>query len=148
LSSVISIVAVAPAGIVAPFDPVTDSDTVALKRCPTRFVFVQTREFDARLSVEPAEMVPTARSDPPPVFRVTVLPLDVVDEVGAGAGAGRTGVRTTGVDRLGVVARGAGACGAGAAGAGAIVPAGMSFSCGCTAVSAFAICKSRLSAVS
>ena len=145
----ISIVAVAPAGIVAPFEPVTDSDTVAVNRCPTRLLLVQTRELDARLSVVPAEIVPTARSVPPPVFRVTVLPLDVVDVVGAGAGARRTGVRTTvPPDRLVVVDRGAGACGAGAAGAGATVPAGMSFNAGCAAVSAFAICKSRLSAVS
>jgi hypothetical protein len=74
LSSVISTVAVAPAGIVAPFEPSTVLLTVALKRWPTRLVLVQMREFDVREISEPAGMLPTLeRSDPVgPV--VTVLP--------------------------------------------------------------------------
>ena len=86
-------------------------------------VFVQTREFDARLSVEPAGIMPSARSEPPDV-RVTVLPLDVVPVVGAREGVVRTGVRTTGLlddDVLGAVAAGAGAT---------VVPAGTSLSAG------------------
>ena len=111
---------------------------------------MQTREFEARLRVVPAEMLPKARSLPP-LDLVTVFPLDVVEVVGAGAGAGavRVGVRTTvPPDRLVVVDLGVVVCRVGAAGAGATVPAGISLSCGCAAVSAFAICKSRLSAVS
>jgi hypothetical protein len=112
-------------------------------------VFVQMREFDVRLSVVPAAIDPIARSDPPEL-RVTVLPLDVVDVVGAGAGAGttRAGVRTVRPDvfRAGVVVRGAGV---GATGEGVTeVPAGTSCSAGCTDVSAFAICRSRLKLVS
>jgi hypothetical protein len=140
-NSVISMFAVAPAGITAPFDPVTASDTVAENRWPTRCVFVHTRVFDARFTVEPAAMEPTARSAGPGP-RSTVLPLAVVDLVGAGAGAGavRVGVLTTvPVERRGAVARGCGACGAGEIGAGATVPAGTSFNCGCTDVSALAI---------
>ena len=99
LSSVISIVAVAPAGIVAPFDPVTVLLTVALNRCPTLCVFVQTREFDERLISDPAGMLPSARSDPV-VPRVTVLPLAVVvGRVGAGVVV-RGGVRTVEPDDL------------------------------------------------
>src|SRR5688572_25898963 len=98
------------------------------------------REFDVMLSVEPAAIEPTARSDPPDV-RVTVLPLEVVAVVGAGAGAGvtRAGVRTTvPLDlRAGARVRGAGV---GDTGVGVTaVPAGTSCSAGCTEVSAFAI---------
>ena len=73
----------------APLDPVTELETVALNRWPTRCVFVQMREFDASEISEPAGMEPTARSDPDEPF-VTVLPLAVVvGAAGAGAGAGR-----------------------------------------------------------
>jgi hypothetical protein len=110
LSSVISIVAVAPAGITAPFEPVTLLETVALNLCPTRFVFVQMREFDVRLISEPAGMEPSPRSEPR-VPGVTVLPLGVrVGDVGAAGGRGvvRAGVRLV-VVRLGVERAGAGA---------------------------------------
>jgi hypothetical protein len=111
---------------------------------------VHTRVLDVRFTVEPAAIMPTERSDPP-VPLVTVLPLEVVVDTGAGAGAGRvrTGVLTTGaVARRGAVARGVGDVGAGAVGAGATVPAGTSDSCGCAALSALASWRSRLSAVS
>ena len=101
LSSVISIVAVAPAGMVAPFDPDTVLLTVALKRCPTLCVLVHTRELEERLICEPAGMLPRERSDPDDPF-VTVFPLAVV--VGA-LGAGVVvlgGVRTVVPDLLGV----------------------------------------------
>jgi hypothetical protein len=79
------------------------------------------------------------------------LPLDVVAVVGAGAGAGRVGVRTTappddlrgGAETLGVLL--------GTVVVGAVVgavAAGTSFNAGCAAVSAFAICRSRLRLVS
>jgi hypothetical protein len=94
LSSVISTVAVAPAGIVAPFDPVTVFETDELKRWPTRLVFVHTREFDDSVISEPAGIDPTVERSDPLVPLVTVFPLAVVGEVGAG------------VDGLGVVVRG------------------------------------------
>ena len=106
LSSVISIVAVAPAGIVAPFEPVTVLLTVALKRCPTLCVLVHTRELEERLISEPAGMLPRARSDPDVPF-VTVFPLAVVVGV---AGAGVVvlgGVLTVVPDDLGGVRVGA-----------------------------------------
>jgi hypothetical protein len=99
LSSVISIVAVAPAGMVAPFDPDTVLLTVALKRCPTLCVLVHTREFDDRLISDPAGILPRARSEPDEPF-VTVFPLAVfVGAVGAGAVV-RGGVRTVEPDDL------------------------------------------------
>jgi hypothetical protein len=97
-SSVISTVAVAPAGIVAPFDPVTVLLTVALKRWPTLWVFVHTRELELKLISVPAAIVPSLPSDPPEAF-VTVFPLAVVVVVGAlgvvARGVVRGGVRTT-----------------------------------------------------
>src|SRR5207237_6352071 len=90
-----------------------------------------------------------ARSDPL-VPGVTVLPDAVVLGTGAGAGVvvtgGGAGVRTGGryrgrVSRVGVVRR----TGAGSAAGGVV---GTSLSCGCTVVSRFASCRSRLSAVS
>src|SRR6478672_4926135 len=94
---------VAPAGITAPFEPLTASSIVAVTWSPTALVFVQIREFECVLSVAPAGIVPTA---PPPVepgwleapgFVVAVLPLAVSTGAGAGAGvlgfdAGRLGV--------------------------------------------------------
>jgi hypothetical protein len=98
---VISTVAVAPAGIAAPLEPETEFATVALKRWPTRCVFVQIRELDVSEISEPAAIDPSRRSDPA-VPRVTVLPLAVV--VGAaGAGAGRAGVVVRGGVRDGVL---------------------------------------------
>jgi len=142
LSFVTSITAVAPAGITAPLDPVTASFNVAEKRSPTLFVFVQTLELDASVSVVPDAIAPTL---PPELFSpdVTVFP----DGVRAGAvdsgfaagavgfGAGRD-VRGFDVARSGV--REGSAAGA----------AGTSFSCGCAALSPVASWRSRLSAVS
>src|SRR5919202_4940655 len=71
-----STTAVAPAGMTAPFEPVTASVTVAVKRSPTLFVFVQMREPERRLIVAPAGMRPVVLSRVPPL--VTVLPLGVV----------------------------------------------------------------------
>src|ERR1700719_3769098 len=79
--SVTSTMAVAPAGIIAPFEPVTALVTLALKRSPTLFVFVQILEPDARLSVAPAGIVPNFAAVPA-LLRVTVLPLEVTDVVG------------------------------------------------------------------
>jgi hypothetical protein len=113
-------------------------------------VFVQTRELERRLSDEPEAIVPTA---PPPLdaavpgaLRVTVFPDAVVRVVGSGVVvAGRVG-RVAGFVATGFggvrVAAGAGA-GVSAAGV-----AGTSFSCGCAALSRFAIWRSRFSAVS
>src|SRR5262245_4885655 len=87
---------VAPAGITAPFSPVTELSSVAVTWSPTLFVFVQIFDEALVLSVAPAGIMPTA---PPPVepgfvlapgFDVTVLPLAVVDVAGA-AGAGALG---------------------------------------------------------
>src|SRR5215208_7186593 len=89
LTSVTRTFAVAPAGITAPFEPVTASATVAVKVSPTLCVFVQTFWLDARLIVVPEAIIPTA---PPPVAAappaaagslfVTVLPLAVLVGVG------------------------------------------------------------------
>jgi hypothetical protein len=144
LSSVISTVAVAPAGITAPLEPVTELLTVALNRCPTRFVFVQIREFEVRLISEPAGIVPRPRSEPD-VPRVTVLPLAVV--VGAaGVGVDGRGVVRAGVrggvltalldERVGVRTTGALVVGCGALG---VPVAGTSLSCGWAVVSWLAI---------
>ena len=106
LSWVISTVAVAPAGMLAPFDPVTVLLTVALNRCPTLCVLVHTRELDERLISEPAGMLPSARSEPDEPL-VTVLPLAVV----VGAAGARVvvlgGVRTVVPDDRGGVRVGA-----------------------------------------
>ena len=59
-------------------DPLTVLLTVALNRCPTRFVFVQTREFDVSEISDPAGMLPTLERSDPLVPFVTVLPLAVV----------------------------------------------------------------------
>jgi hypothetical protein len=104
LSSVISTVAVAPAGITAPFDPVTELLTVALKRWPTRFVFVQMRELELRLISDPAGIDPSLRSDPDVPF-VTVFPLSVrvgAEGVTRGGVVVRGGVLTVVDGRLGV----------------------------------------------
>src|SRR5437867_3915503 len=69
-------VTVAPAGIVAPFEPATDSFRVAANLSPTLLVFVQTCEFARRLSAVPAGIIPT--DDARPVAGVFVLPLAVL----------------------------------------------------------------------
>jgi hypothetical protein len=46
-------------------------------------VLVQTVLAEARLSVDPAAIVPVLAAAPVPDVRVTVLPLDVTDVVGA-----------------------------------------------------------------
>jgi hypothetical protein len=116
-SSVISTVAVAPAGIVAPFDPVTVLLTVALKRWPTLWVFVHTRELELRLISVPAAIVPSLPSEPPDPF-VTVFPLAVVVVAGAlgvvERGVVRGGVLTTVPDDRGRVVVRAGAAVTGA----------------------------------
>src|SRR5215213_9354172 len=78
LSSVTRTVAVAPAGIVAPFEPVTDSLTRAVKVSPTLCVLVHTRVLDARLIVVPAAIVPTEPPLAAPPVLLTVFPLAVV----------------------------------------------------------------------
>jgi hypothetical protein len=124
---------VAPAGIIAPFEPETEFSTVAVTWSPTALVLVQMREFACVVSVEPAAIVPTA---PPPVAAplglvVTVLPLGVVLVAGSdGLGAGVAGFVVGRVDGR-VCGRVVFAAGAGAAGA----FAGTSLSCGCTVVS-------------
>jgi hypothetical protein len=135
-SFVTSITAVAPAGITAPLEPVTASFSVAEKRSPTLFVFVQTLEPDASVSVVPDAIEPTL---PPELFSpaVTVLP----DGVRGGAAGSGLGVAGFGAGRD---ARGFDVVGAGV-GAGV---AGTSFSCGCAALSPVASWRSRLSAVS
>jgi hypothetical protein len=137
LSSVISTVAVAPAGIVAPFEPVTVLLTVALKRCPTLCVLVQTRELELKLISVPAAMLPTALSDPV-VPRVTVLPLAVVagvlDAVGFVVVVAGFFVVVVRVVPLDVVLRGAGALATGAGVVGAPV-AGTSCNAGFADVS-------------
>ena len=113
-SSVISTVAVAPAGIVAPFEPVTELLTVALKRWPTLWVFVHTRELELRLISVPAAIVPSLPSDPPDPF-VTVFPLAVVVVAGElERGVVRGGVLTIVPDDRGrvVVREGAAVTGA------------------------------------
>src|SRR5688572_1940036 len=143
LSFVTSSTAVAPAGITAPLLPVIDSLSVAVKRSPTLFVFVQTFSADVKVMAVPDATEPT----PPAVFfspGVTVLP----DGVRTGAAGSALGV-AAGVDgrvvgRLGVRGR----AGAGVLGAAAGCSAGTSLSCGCAALSAVAICRSRLSAES
>jgi len=130
-------VACAPAGIVAPFAPVTALASVAVNRSPTWLVFVQTFEFERSASVVPAGIDPTPLRSPAPAFPgvgVAVFPLGVT--VGAGAGAGALGVGRGGgvvvrgrvrtvVPELDDVVRGRVAAGAGAgAGVGAGVAAG------------------------
>jgi hypothetical protein len=107
----------------APLEPDTDCVRVALKRSPTLLVLVQIFVPDARLSVEPAAMVPTLPADPR-VLVVTVLPLAVVPVVVRG--------RVVVVVLAGVVVRGADVLGAG------VVSAGTSVSAGCAALSRFA----------
>src|SRR4051812_29628010 len=82
LSSVTSTLAVAPAGITAPFEPLTAFVTLAVKRSPTWLVFVQIDLFDARLRVDPAAIVPVLAPEAVPEERVTVLPLEVTVVVG------------------------------------------------------------------
>src|SRR6185437_2410549 len=141
LRSVTWMSAFAPAGITAPFEPVTALVTVAVKRSPGLLVFVQIRSFDVRLIEVPAGTEPSAPSLPAELV-VTELPDGVV--VGAaGAGADDVGGLV-----LGFVLAGAGRrAGAGAAGAAvdALSAGGTSFSCGCAALSAFASCRSRVS---
>src|SRR5262249_45206448 len=137
---------VAPAGITAPFSPVTALSSVAVTWSPTAFVLVQIFDEALVFSVAPAGIMPTA---PPPVelgfdlapgFDVTVLPLAVVVGVdGAGAellgrGAGRDGVVVRGRVGAGVVAGGG--------------SFGMSFSDGWVPLSRFASARSRFSVVS
>jgi hypothetical protein len=142
---------VAPAGIVAPFEPVTGCCTVAVTWSPTAFVPVQIFDDEFVVSVAPAGIIPTA---PPPVsfddaplgFDVTVFPFEVVVAAGGITGGllGREGVR-------GVVRSGArffvgdlAADGAGASG----VVAGTSFNCGCAAESRPASARSRFNVLS
>src|SRR5262245_31085179 len=75
LSSVTSIETVEPAGIIAPFVPLTASESVELKRSPTLCVLVQTFVAAARFSVVPAATVP-------------ILGAGGGAGVGVGAGAG------------------------------------------------------------
>src|SRR5258708_13380581 len=134
---------VAPAGIVAPLDPVTGLATVAVKLCPTVYVLVHTRALERSASVVPEAMVPT---DPPaleaadPVgFRVTVFPVGVVTGADTG-GVVRAGLRAGA--GLAVVVRAR-------AGAGAAPDvAGLSLCAGCDVVSRFASARSLFSAVS
>ena len=56
-ASVTSNVPVAPSGIVMPFVPSTDEASVAVNLSPTLLVFVQTSEFERRLSDVPADAV-------------------------------------------------------------------------------------------
>src|SRR5882757_5774338 len=132
LSSVTSTTAVAPAGITAPFDPVTALVKLALKRSPTWLVLVQTLEPAARLRVAPAGIVPTFAAVPA-LLRVTVLPLDVTEVVGLRVVV--VGVLVAVVFVVVVlvvvvvVVLGAGL---------AAVPAGTSVSAGCALVSRFA----------
>jgi hypothetical protein len=72
LSSVNSMETVEPAGSETPLVPVTPDVSVALKRSPTLFVFVQTFVPDVNASDVPEEMTPLLG-------------------VGAGAGAGAAG---------------------------------------------------------
>src|SRR5687768_4603720 len=67
----------------APFEPVTPSVTVAVKRSPILLVLVQTLSSASRRSVVPAAMTPAAPSAVPGPFS-TVLPLLVVGGVVAG----------------------------------------------------------------
>src|SRR6202162_4907990 len=128
LRSVTSTTAVAPAGITAPFEPVTALVTLALKRSPTWLVFVQTLEPDARLSVAPAGIVPNL-APVPALLRVTVLPLEVTDVVGFLVVVVGVRLMLRVVVVVFVVVLGAGL---------AAVPAGTSVSAGCALVSLFA----------
>src|SRR6185437_1318140 len=142
LRSVTWMSALAPAGITAPFDPTTAFVTVAVKRSPGLLVFVQIRSFDVRLIAVPAGTVPSAPSVPGELVE-TELPDGVV--VGAaGAGVEDDGARVLGFVLRAGAGRRAGAAGAAAA-ADALSAGGTSFSCGCAALSAFAICRSRVS---
>src|SRR6185437_16623659 len=73
-------VTVEPAGMTAPFDPVTAFCVVIVILSPTLLVLVQTFDVGVSESVVPAAIVPTA----PPLFDVpvlgcvTVFPLAVV----------------------------------------------------------------------
>jgi hypothetical protein len=120
--------------MVAPFDPVTVLLTVALNRCPTRFVLVHTRELDVSVISDPAGMLPTLDLSEPLVPFVTVFPLAVV--VGAlveGRVVVRGGVLTVEPElRGGVRVTGALATGPDVAGAPA---AGTSWSAGWAALS-------------
>src|ERR1700682_5373243 len=137
-SSVTSTSAVAPAGITAPFEPVIELVTVAVKWSPTLLVLVQTFEPDVRLSVEPAAIVSVFAPAAFPGVPVTVFPLDVTEVVGLRV---VVGVRVVVVVR--VVVR------AVVAGAGVLaVPAGTSVRAGCAAVSRFASWMSLLRAES
>src|ERR1051325_4995588 len=152
LSFVTVRVTVAPAGIIAPFEPLTASATVAVTLSPTLFVFVQIRELECGASGVPAAIVPTAPPPPvvPPLLVVTVLPLGVVTGEGAGfdgvgRGVVRAGVFVRGVVRVGGAVRvGGGALVLGVA----AVPAGTSLSCGCAVESRPASDRSRFSVLS
>ena len=117
-----------PAGMTAPFEPETALVTEALKRWPTLYVLVQTVWLEARLSCDPAGIVPTLAALPGEV-RVTVLPLFVTDV--AGAFVVVVGVRVV----VFVVVVFAGAV---VAAAGAVELAGTSVSAGCAALSRLA----------
>jgi hypothetical protein len=135
---------VAPAGITAPFEPLTGDVRRAVNVSPSLCVLVQTCWLAARFSVVPAAIVPTAPPPPPLLPRVTVLPLDVRTGVDGVRGAGlRAAGRAAGVvgRRAGVEARGAGV-------AAAFESAGTSASCGCAAVSRPASSRSRFKAES
>src|SRR5690606_28746514 len=110
-TSVTSSTTVAPAGIRAPFAPVTVSLSVAVKRSPGRLVLVQTRCEERMLSVVPAAIVPS--DSPPPVPVVAVLPPAV--RVGSD-GAGVVGDFGAGEDGRGALGRGAGVVRGGVAG--------------------------------
>jgi len=151
---------VAPAGIVAPFEPVTLLPTVAVTWSPTLLLPVHTFDAAFVVSVVPAGIIPTApplfAASLPFAFDVTVLPLAVTVGSGgvvAGAVVGAVlgvvfgvlrGTVRGGVRRSGVVARFVGAAFAGASG----VVAGTSFNCGWTVVSRPANARSRFSVLS
>jgi hypothetical protein len=117
-----------PAGITAPFEPVTASCTVAVKRSPGLWVFVQMRSPDASVSVVPAA-IEAMRPSLPAGVRVSVFPDAVVRGVVDVGVVGRVDGRD--VEGREVLGRGAEVVGAGVVG----VFAGTSVSCGCAAES-------------
>src|SRR5688500_15488651 len=92
-------VTVAPAGIVAPFEPTTDSLTVAMNLSPTLCVFVHSSLFARTDSAVPAAIVPVLLAVPVPA--VLVLPLAVF--VGAGVVLVLVGARFVVVGALALV---------------------------------------------
>jgi len=136
-ASVTSNVAVAPSGMLTPFDADTGSVSAAVNLSPTATVLLHTLLLATKRSAVPAATVPETGS---------------AGAAGAGVGAGVVGAGVDGFGRVGVgrgvvgrgvVGRGVVAAGAGAAGTGA----GTSCNCGCT-LSRCAKARSRPKAVS